>query len=132
MARVVLDSSAFLAMSLREPGAERVLAVLERSVLSSVNATEIIGKLILDGMTPRSAESYVIKFVSEVVPHDWDLAVRAAELVTVTRSLGLSLGDRACLALGQKLDLPVLTADQAWSKLEIGVRIELIRENSDQ
>ena len=51
----------------------------------------------------------------------------AGDLVTKTRPLGLSLGDRACLALGLALKAAVYTADRSWNKVKIGVRIHVIR-----
>lgn len=129
MSNVVLDTSAFLAVANKEPGAEKVHPVLQRSSLSAVNLTEILQKLVRKGMTLSRAEEYVRQFVSEVVPFDVTLASVTAALDGPTRQFGLSLGDRACLALGKSLNALILTADQSWAKLDIGVRVELIRSN---
>lgn len=127
MSRCLIDASAFLAFANREPGGERVQAVLRESFISAVNASEVVGKLTGQGFALDDAEKYLVQFVREVVPFDGRHAVLAAGLLPQTRALGLSLGDRACLALAKQTGLPVLTADQVWSKLDIGVNIEVIR-----
>lgn len=127
MSKVVLDSSAFLAFSQGEPGAERVLHALHRSVLSAVNLTEILTVLAREGLPAAEASSEVVRCVGEVAPHDAELAAGAAALAAANRRLGLSLGDCCCLALALRLRLPVLTADRAWADLDVGVRVELIR-----
>ncbi len=80
-------------------------------------------------MSLANAEEEVNRFVGGIVPFDQELASIAAGLESLTRPFGLSLGDRACLALGIRLSLPILTADQAWAKLDVGVKVELIRGN---
>lgn len=129
MSRVILDASAFLAVAHAEPGAEKVRPVLRESVLSAVNLTEVLQTLVRKGMSLATAEEEVQRFVGGIAPFDQELASLAAGLESVTRPFGLSLGDRACLALGMRLRLPVLTADQAWAKLDVGVIVELIRGN---
>jgi len=52
----------------------------------------------------------------------WQAALRLP-----TRSLGLSLADRACLALARRLDLPVITAGLTWLGADVGVEIRSIR-----
>jgi PIN domain nuclease of toxin-antitoxin system len=61
------------------------------------------------------------------VPFDEDLAYRAGLLRSVTRSAGLSLGDRACLALAEQLGQPALTADRAWGTVQISIQVDVIR-----
>ena len=129
VSKVVLDASAFLAMANREPGAEKVRNVLKGSVMSTVNASEVLHKLTEKGMTIGDAEDYVRRFVTDVMEFTLTQASLAASFVPQTRPLGLSLGDRACLALGKLINAPVLTADQSWTKLNIGVQIESIRPN---
>src|SRR5579871_2995671 len=119
MSKAVIDASAFLAVAHAEPGADRVRPVLRSGVVSAVNYCEILQTLVRAGMSLTTAAEDVQRFVGGIVPFDEELAVIAAELEATTRPLGLSLGDRACLALGRHLRLPVLTADQAWAKLDI-------------
>lgn len=127
MSSVLLDASAFLAFANREPGGERVQSVLRSSVISAVNASEVVGKLAAQGFSLAEANKHLVQFVKEVVPFDGHQAILAAGLLPETRAHGLSFGDRACLAAAKQLGLPVLTADQVWGKLDIGVVIEVIR-----
>ena len=127
MSRVV-DSSAILAVILREDGADAVSEVLKDGVfVSTVNLGEVVARLSdltsTDGEVPDLIQS--IKF--EAVDFDSEDAWRAGLLRRATRSLGLSFGDRACLALGQRLQLPVVTADRIWASLDVGVEIVLCR-----
>jgi PIN domain nuclease of toxin-antitoxin system len=61
------------------------------------------------------------------IDFDRELAVGAAALLRPTSRFGLSLGDRACLALARLRDLPAVTADRAWAKLDLGIRVEVVR-----
>jgi PIN domain nuclease of toxin-antitoxin system len=123
----VLDASAVLAVYFDERGAEQVRAALPGPLLSSVNYAEVIGKcldrggVIADVLRKLSAIGFTI------VPHDAGLARRTGELRPLTRQHGLSLADRACLALAERLRLPVLTADRKWARLDLGIDIRLIR-----
>jgi ribonuclease VapC len=125
--RVVLDTSAVLAMLLLEPGGDIVANVIGRACLSSVNLCETVGKLIENAYPPGAAIKTVEMLRFEIIGIDRDLAVAAAFLRGPTRANGLSLGDRMCLALGQKLNATVLTADQAWGKLDLGIDVRVIR-----
>ncbi len=124
----VLDSSALLAYLFEEPGADIVARELVSGVISAVNLAEVTTKLIDRGFSPAQ--------VSQTID-DMPLAVHAFELRDAasvafereaTREQGLSLGDRACLALARRLTLPALTADRVWVGLEIGIEIRLIRD----
>ena len=123
---VVLDASAVLALLNREPGAEAVEGALGRASMSAVNAAEVLSKLVDAGLElARAREAFALLGVS-VVPFDATDAEVVASLRPVTKSRGLSLGDRACLALGRRFDAVVLTADRSWAELGIG-RVETIR-----
>ncbi len=123
----VADASAILAMLDREPGHERVAAELPATVMSTVNLAEIVTSLINKGIPAADARRTTESLEIETVPLDRELALAAGALREVTRSHGLSLGDRACLALGRHLALPVLTADRTWADLDVGIEIQLIR-----
>jgi ribonuclease VapC len=127
VSKIVLDASAFLAFANREPGCEKVRPVLKQAVISAVNAAEILQKLAMKQMTIATAEGYLERFVGDIVPFDLEQAKFVAALHTKTREFGLSLGDRACLSLGIKLGLTVMTAERVWPKLGLGHPIELIR-----
>ena len=129
---VVLDASALLAYWLDEPGAEVVAAAIgsEGAVIAAPNFAEALTKLIdrrtamakeLGGPLPLAGGSI------EVEPFTLVDAEMCAKLRVATKQHGLSLGDRACLALGQRMGLRVLTADRAWSALRVGVDVTVIR-----
>jgi PIN domain nuclease of toxin-antitoxin system len=128
MNRVVLDASALLAILNHETGADTLtLELLSGAVISTVNLAEVHGKLVERGMRPDDAWEAALRPVREAVPFSADHARLAGDLVSKTRPLGLSLGDRACLALGLALNVPVYTADQSWKKLKVGALIYAIR-----
>jgi ribonuclease VapC len=128
MNRVVLDASAILAVIGDEPGAEKLTPdLLARAVASAVNLAEVQTKLVSRGWTPDQAWEDATSPVREVVAFDEEQARISGDLVTRARHPGLSLGDRACLALGLVLKLPVYTAEKAWKKVKVGVRIHVIR-----
>jgi len=127
MADRVLDTSAFLALVRGERGWDNVAAVLPGSVICSVNAAEAYTRL-SDWAYPRDQHDKCHLLLKDrIVPFDTDLALRTGALRGPTKAKGLSLGDRACLALAQRLGIPAVTADQNWKNLDIGVAIELIR-----
>ncbi len=118
MNEAVLDSSAVLALIFNEPGAETVKAALPDALLSTVNLAEIITKLVDRGLPAEVARAAVEVLGAEIVDFDSNQAYLTSELRSATRAAGLSLGDRACLALAAKRNLPAMTADRAWGKLE--------------
>ncbi len=127
MARTVLDASALLALLNREPGAEAVRAAIPEAVMSSVNLAETASTLADVGMPGETVISILNALGIETQPFDDEQAFLAAFLRPVTRSLGLSLGDRACLALAQLRKFPVMTADKAWAGLDLDIELRLIR-----
>ena len=124
---LVLDSSALLAVSFREIGADRVDAMRNSAALSSVSLAEMIAKLLEGGVSLPDARATVGGF--GVTVHDFtaEHAEISGRLLPLTRSRGLSLGDRCCLALAIALKGSVLTADRAWEGLDVGVPIDVIR-----
>lgn len=128
MNSVVVDSSVLLAVINQEQGSEKVAPeLLTRAIISTVNLAEVQGKLVSQGWRLEEAWADATGSVGEVVPFTIEQAKTAGSLITETRSLGLSLGDRACLALGLALKAPVYTADRSWKNLKLGVRIHVIR-----
>lgn len=127
MSKVVLDASAILAVLRREPGHERVLPELGRAIISSVNLAEVVAVLARLGGDPDAVLADLFHFIRDIRPFDAEQAIEAGRMELRTRPFGLSLADRACLVLARSLNLPVLTADRAWSEVEIGVAIEMIR-----
>jgi PIN domain nuclease of toxin-antitoxin system len=124
----VLDASAILAVINGEPGSETLTPrLLADAVVSAVNLAEAQSKLISRGWTSEEAWEDAASPVRAVLPFDEEHARIAGDLIIQTRPLGLSLGDRACLALGVALSAPVYTAERAWKKVKADVRIHLIR-----
>jgi ribonuclease VapC len=125
---VVLDTSAILALIFEEPGREVVAELLnDASALSTVNLAEAHTKLIQRGTPPDQAWSGIVSLGCEFSPFSSKHARIAAELIATTRPYGLSLGDRACLALGIERNATVYTTDRNWKKLSLGIEIEVIR-----
>ena len=128
MNRIVLDASALLAILNQEPGADRLTPeLLSTASSSTVNLAEAQGKLVDRGINPDDAWEATLSPIREAVAFSPEHARLAGDLVVLTRSLGLSLGDRACLALGLALKAPVYTADKSWKNLKLGIRIHVIR-----
>lgn len=128
MNEVVLDASAILAILDREPGAEKLTTeLLNRALVSAVNLAEIQTVLVNRGQAHDDAWLDACSPVREVAAFTGEQARIAGSLADQTRSLGLSLGDRACLALGLYLGAPVYSADRAWKRLKLGIPIHLLR-----
>ena len=123
----VLDASALLAFLHREPGHERVRPSIPRGLITAVNWCEVVQKAALIGTNPSALRHELARTGLRVVAFDRDLAEAAALLGPLTRGWGLSLADRACLALALQCHAPVLTADRRWAELGIEVEIRLIR-----
>jgi ribonuclease VapC len=125
----VLDSSAVLALLLGETGSETVAALLGGSVVSAVNESEVLAVLIRRGATTDEAVAVLGTLDLASVAFDSRLAADAAGLEGPTRPSGLSLGDRCCLALAQRLRRPAFTADRSWAAASgaVSVEIRLIR-----
>ena len=127
MSSHVVDASALLALLRREAGAEVVAAALAGgAAISAVNLSEVVAKLSEAGVVEEEVRTILDSLSLEVVDFDANHAYHAGLLRRLTRHAGLSLGDRACLALAQRLGLPALTADRAWGDLQLGIAIQLI------
>jgi len=126
--RFVLDASALLALLHAEPGSEAVeRALVEGAGMASVNVAEVVGKLCDAGYAETEARASLIGLQIQIVPFDEGLAFDAGWLRGAAGCRGLSLGDRACLALGRRLGLPVLTSDRAWRDAAAGVDVVVVR-----
>jgi len=128
MNRVVLDASALLALLNGEPGADKLTPqLLSAAASSTVNLAEVHSKLVDRGLSLENAWEATLSPIREAVAFTAEHARLAGNLIAQTRPLGLSLGDRACLALGIAWKAPVYTADQSWKKLKLAVRVHVIR-----
>ena len=125
---VILDASALITLLSEEKGNETVASVLPKSVMSSVNIAEVAKFLIEKRNLNKEEVSNIIQSLIEtIIPFDTQLALISADIVRDTKSLGLSLGDRACLALAISTGYTVYSSDRIWSKLDLGCKIVLIR-----
>jgi len=123
----VLDASAVLAVIQEEPGAERIEAHLDTGCISAVNLAEIVGKLQDRGLGDNEIDELIALLDLDTRILDKEGAVFMGKLRQSTKVAGLSLGDRACLALAHSLGATAITMDRAWKDLEIGVAIEVAR-----
>lgn len=124
---VVLDVSALLAMLLGEVGAEQVEQLLPTAIMSNVSLTETVSFWVRNGGGLEETVQWL-----QQLPISWEgfstgQAIIAASLVTLAKPYGLSLGDRACLALAIDKNLPVYTADRVWANLVLPVPVKLVR-----
>lgn len=123
----VWDSSALLMVLKQEPGWERLADRIEAAAMSTVNLSEVAAYFAKQGRPRDEIEELLQGLALKLFPFTQEQAYRSAALRPQTLHLGLSLGDRACLALGQHLHLPVLTADQVWGELDLGIEVQLAR-----
>lgn len=125
--RAILDASAMLALIFGETGADIVALQARASRILSVNFSEVLQRVIAIDGNPDRAEEAADLLGIEVVPFDRRLARLTAELREKTSFMGASFADRACLALGLASGAPILSSDQDWRKLDIGIDIRMIR-----
>jgi ribonuclease VapC len=124
---LVVDASAVIAFLVGEPFTRFDGERLGNSLISAVNLSEVLTRLPEIGVPQRETAAAVERLNLRVVAFDEPQARATALLRPVTRQAGLSLGDRACLALGHARGCPVVTADRVWATVDIGVEIILIR-----
>jgi PIN domain nuclease of toxin-antitoxin system len=124
---VVFDSSAVLAVIFHEVAGDAIVNRMRGALLSTVNLIEIHTKLLLRGASATLARQQVQAMQCDICSLDAEQAQIASEMIWKTRPFGLSLGDRACLALAIQRKAPVYTADRAWQGLQAGVEINVIR-----
>ncbi len=127
VASQVLDASALLAAMLDEPGGASVADALDSSAMSAVNWSEVLQKAAQIGVDTEGLREDLEALGLYIVPFGVEEAELAAAFWPHTRPRGLSMGDRACLALASRLGLPALTADRTWAELEIDVEVQLVR-----
>lgn len=123
----VLDSSAVICLIDEEPGAEIVDRLLSKSLISAVNVAEVVSKLQERGGSDKMIDDTLAEFEFETIDFDLDQAKRSGKLRNITRFKGLSLGDRACLALAASRNAIAVTTDKAWKDFDNIARIMLVR-----
>lgn len=130
---LVLDTSAVLALLFKELGHELVHDALRQgAAISAVNLAEAVTRLVRDGMAGDQAALAVSSLPLDLHELNEELAVQTGALYAETRRFGLSLGDRACLALARQLKMAALTGDRVWLELApmIGVEVRLLAATS--
>ncbi len=127
MSAIVFDSSVVIAILKQEQGFSTAEKSLSDALISTVNLAEVATYLARNSVPSNTIQEVLASFPIQVVPFDESLAIRTGCLYPSCKHLGLSLGDRACLALAISRKLPVLTADQVWSKLDLGIPIQVLR-----
>ena len=125
--RIVLDASALLCLLNDEPGADRVAEVLTRSLIGATNLAEVVSKLRERGLSLDEVKEALGGLHLDVRPLTPGQAMLIGDLRPATRPLGLSLGDRACLALAIKLDAELYTTDAALTKADVAIIATNIR-----
>jgi ribonuclease VapC len=127
VASVVLDTSALLAFVAGERGADQVATLIGDSIISAVNFAEAITTLVTRGASLDTAREALGVVDLDIIDFDRALAEQTGALVARTRLRGLSLGDRACLALAARERIPALTGDRTWQGLDLGIEVRLFR-----
>lgn len=128
MSEAVLDASAILALLQHEPGGEKLTdTLLASSIACLVNLAEVQGKLVLKGLAPDEAWEHATSVAAVVEDFTEEHAKIAGSLVAKTQAYGLSLGDRACLALAIARKAEVYTTERIWKNLKLGIRIHVLR-----
>lgn len=125
--RFLIDASAALAVLLAEPQAERVAGFLSRGAMSAVNYSEVVAKLQERGMPDEAIDLALGHLDLDVIAFDRSQAMAAAKLRARTRSAGLSLGDRACLALASARGMAAVTMDRSWADVDAGAEVIVAR-----
>ena len=127
MNKIVFDSSAILALLKLEGGNEIVAARLDDAIISSVNFAEVLTVVARKGFGKEEVIKSLKNTFLHIVDFNSEQAIIAASFDEITKKYGLSLGDRACLALAKYKNCSVLTGDRVWKELELGVDVKLIR-----
>ena len=126
---VILDASAALAVILEEPGTDMVVDALRAGAsMSAVNVAEVAARLQTEGWSESETGTVFDELCIRILPFDAGAALSSGRYRATTRALGLGLGDRACLATAHTTGFPALTADRAWTQLDLqGVEVRCIR-----
>ncbi len=123
----IFDASAILALFHNEPGSDVARQYLPGAVVSCINLAEVIENALARNIYNDKYREKLPELLPDIIPFNEEQAHITAKLRPITKQYGLSLADRACLALAKSMDLPVITADKIWKELDIGVKIIVIR-----
>lgn len=128
MSKVVFDASALIVLFAKEKGYELIKTHLKDAIISSINIAEVYKYCIeVQNLTKDEANSLIKLADIKIVDFSQEQALITAELVHKTKQYGLSLGDRACIALAMLKNHPVLTCDKIWQKVDVGLEFIMAR-----
>jgi ribonuclease VapC len=127
--KVIFDTSAFLAIINNEHGSEVAQEHISNAYMSTINIAEVVTYLTRNGYTDENKIRHIINFVKPI-DFDNEIAISAGRMITITKKLGLSLGDRGCLATAQSLNAPVYTADKKWTEIADIIKVDIIQIRS--
>ena len=129
MSALILDASVILAAILDERGGDAVFDRLDEAAISTVNVTEVYTYAAINELPTEAIDIFFAETGIDIVPFSQDQAVIAGQLAALTKKAGLSLGDRACLALAKSREAEVLTADHPWERIagDVGLTIPMLR-----
>lgn len=127
MPNYLFDSSAVLAILFKEVNPVELSVYLENSAISTINYSEVVSKVLGKGSPLEGTRQKILSIIEDVIPFDKYTAELTAELNLKTSRFGLSLADRACIATGIYRNYEIVTADRIWEKLQLPVKIRLIR-----
>lgn len=125
--KTLLDTSAIITLLKKEPGYQILEDLIANSSISSVNLSELVAVLVRSGITETEIDQIITDLVPEIIPFCENLAIQAGKLANQTRGLGLSLGDRACIATGIHHNRAIYTTDKIWQELKAPADIILVR-----
>ena len=126
----ILDSSVIIALLRKERGHELVAeAIVAGAGVCAANMAETATAMVRRGVPSNEVETILVDLPVSVFDVNRELALQAGLLYSATKSLGLSLGDRLCLALALREGREALTSDRMWTDagLLLGVPVRLIR-----
>lgn len=124
--KVILDTSALIALLKKEQGYQTIANVIANSSISSVNLSELVAVLIRSGVLESDVDEIITDLVPEVIPFCENISIRTGKLSKITRDYGLSLGDKACIATGEYHQMEIYTADKIWAKLKDVIHTNII------
>jgi ribonuclease VapC len=127
MPEYILDASALLAVFQKEAGSDIIIKLKGSRAMSAVNIAEVRTRLVDWGCDELHINELIGMADIDIISFDAKQASLSSNLRPATKSKGLSLGDRACLALALHRQAPVFTADQNWAQIDVPADIRLIR-----
>ncbi|MEY4464195.1 MAG: hypothetical protein RLZZ81_1166 [Pseudomonadota bacterium] len=128
MSKIIFDASALIALFAKEDGYQLIKKYMRDGVISSVNIAEVYKYCIeKQGLTEETAKILIKLSDIKIIDFCPDQALISANIIHKTKIYGLSLGDRACIALAIFKNYPILTCDTIWQKLDLDIQFTMAR-----